>query len=279
MAVWCRIWLMAVKGERPGHMMTGSVALVLAALIGAWFGQLDKLAPFKEACRIGGVPLALLAGLWWAAFCGGAVRQNSPANALLVPGLNRAVRECAVLVWVGTMAAMLPLAYSHPDGAMVYPQFAIALTSVGLILSARKIGYAGLGALAVLYAIGHFSPPFSLLLAQTATVTLASVCAFAFAAWGLPRALPVAGDQHCAMGAKLRASRAQYDMVEWEKSRRGSGRNGALYTWLLARDCSANANPGDMMLHGLGPRTHRFFSLPFFCILLPVALLVKPVIS
>ncbi|UUZ50522.1 hypothetical protein LP420_12210 [Massilia sp. B-10] len=45
-----------------------------------------------------------------------------------MPGLNRAVRECAVLVWVVTMLALAPLAWSHPDGAMLFPQFALSLT-------------------------------------------------------------------------------------------------------------------------------------------------------
>lgn len=279
LALLGRIWFVATMGERRAVMLGGAAALFVVALIGAWIGQTDNLDLAKAGCRVGGTALAALAGLWWTTFCGGAARQNTPANARLVPGLNRAVRACAVLAWIMTMLALAPLAWSHPDGAMLFPQFALSLTGFGLYRAGRHDGFAVLAAIVLLYLFGSASQPLMLFLIHPAGVALVSLLALAYAAWALPRAFPVAGERHWNMRAKQERARAQNDLVEWDKAKRGRARRMPLYAWLLARDSRKGGNRIDLLLHGLGPGNHRFHVLvPVACCAL-LLLLARAVLA
>lgn len=261
LALWRRIWLMATLGERPGLILGGAAALLVTSALGAWLGQQDNLDPVRKACLLGGTPIAAIAGLLWTTFCGGAARQNNPANACLVPGLNRAVRQCVALVWVLTMLALLPLVWGHPDGAAVYPQFALALTGFGLYRAGREDGFAVLVAIILFYLFGSAWPSLTMLLVHPLGVAAASLLAIGYAAWALPRAFPVGGERHWKMCRKQQLARAQNDMVDWDKARRVRGRPMRLHAWVFARDIRHGARQADMLLHGLGPGNHRYHVL------------------
>lgn len=271
------LWTTALFGDRAGWVRLVSAVGLTLALVGAWLGTHSGDDPLLGAALCGGTLLALPAAYLWARFCDGAVLQNSPANARLVPGLNRGVRQCAVLGWVAAMACLLPLAYGHPDGAVLYPLAGIALVGLGLWRAGHVDGLTVMVAAPLFYAFGSMSASLMHALSQPLGMALSTLVCLAYGAWALPRAFPIAGERHWRMCGKQQVIMAMRDRASLDKMGRNSWASHRSYAWLLARDCRGPTHPADLLLHGLGPGNHRYWLALMLAYLMVLILLVKAV--
>lgn len=272
-AHWRRLAYLALTGDQPRAMWIFPTLLLLIAVLGFVFDGPTA----REAYQYGGAALAGMAGLLWVAFCSGAAMQNTPANAHLVPGLNRAVRTGAVVGWLLTMAAMLPLAYGDPDGALLLPLLGFAVSALGLSCAGRADALAVLIAAVLFYVVGTRSAPLMQAMSQPLAVALAMLASLGYGAWALPNAFPRAGERHWKSSARQRASHVGRELYQWNKSVHGGAGLRGQHGWLPLRDLPRGGAVGDMLLYGLGLR--RRYELP---VLLTgwvlILLMVKPVL-
>ncbi|MES2017787.1 MAG: hypothetical protein V4484_14950 [Pseudomonadota bacterium] len=140
LAVHRNIVRAAMFGERKGWLLGWTVIalllLVPAALFDFGGGKHPDWGKQSQLAFL----MAALALFWWLRFVPGAVRQNSPANARLVPGLNRSVRRTTMLFWCLTLAPMAWLAsrFTHPMLAFVV--FSMLITTLGMARGGRQAG-------------------------------------------------------------------------------------------------------------------------------------------
>jgi hypothetical protein len=278
-AHWRRLGYLAMTGEHPRQVGFVSALLLAVAMLGVAAGAKFGPDPVRSALQYGGMGLAALAAMLWLGFCSGAARQNTPANAHLVPGLNGALRTAAVTGWLVTMAAMLPFAFGHADGAMLFPLLGVALIGLGLHFGGRMDGFVVCIGVLLVYVVGSRFALLMQALSHPLGFVAAMLACLAYAAWALPRAFPRAGERHWKMRAVQRETNAVFDLAKWNKNRLGDGGAGQfMYRWLLTRDCRHGASVGDMLLHGLSPGNHRYRLLVTLVIWVALLLMVKPVL-
>ncbi|HEY0060554.1 MAG TPA: hypothetical protein VGC21_00455 [Telluria sp.] len=273
---WPRVGRAALDGESARSLFWVSALFLMIALVFFAAGWLIGPDGFRTGCQLGGAVLAFTAAWWWAAFISGAARQNSPANARLVPGLNRAVRQAVIAGWLATMTLMLPLAYGHPDGALLLPLLGLAISSLGLTLAGREDGSVVFTAVGLLYVFASVSDGLAAHLQRPAVLALLTLACLGYAAWALWHAFPAAGERHWDMRYKQRRLVAMLDLAEWDRFTRGNAGRNSLFARVLARDLRRSARPADMLLHGVGPRNHRFHLLGVMAGWAALLLCVRP---
>lgn len=270
-----RILYISLAGDRPRLMVWTTLLMLVVAIVGAVLGARIGLDKGRMAFQFGGTVLVPLAGTWWAAFCAGAARQNTPANARLVPGLNQVLRACALRVWLVVLAMVLPLAWSHPHGAILVPLFGFGFSGLGLFLTGRWDGLAVMLAAVLFYAFASMSASLMAILSHPAAVVLAMLACLAYARWALRAGLPTGGERHWANRRQQDQMKAMYEMKTWDQAVRHSGSRQRLFSRVLAGDLRGGRTV-DLLLHGLGPRAHRYLFAPSLAVWAVTIVLLKP---
>jgi hypothetical protein len=253
------IWRCAVYGERRAAVLVYSViALAMTGLFFAMMGTLASDRPLTYRIAFTATPMAMLAMFYWLRYVTGAVRQNSPANAHLVPSLCSSVRRTTVAAWCLTL---LPLAatvsyFAYPALALVAASMVVTL--LGMARGGRTAGTV-LYIVLVLGALQLSGEPKALAwLAQTPVVAALAVVSAGLAAYALRAIFPNAGDRHWRLLNAQSRQRISTDMTAtWEHNRRSPKRRW-LYAKLLKHDLRSGAAPEPLLLHALGPQNHRF---------------------
>lgn len=273
------VWSTAVLGARRSWVIGWSAVLLsLFVLAVLFFHIVGADQPDK---RVFGstIPLAMLALFYWVIYVPGAVRQNSPANARLVPGLHRAVRRTTVLAWCLTLAPLALLSSASERGALMFAALSLMVTSIGM---ARGGSATGAALFALLTMAIAFVPGKPALVAWLSTgPVLAALFVFGAAlAWeGLRSVFPFGGDRHWKLLPAQETQRASGSLQRLMLSRRFAGGRASLYGWLLRRDLRPSARPEHLLLHALGPGNHRFDFVGYLLPVLLLAVLAKLVLA
>lgn len=271
------IWRNAVLGERRNWAIGWAVvalALSAAALV------LALVFPGAPLARMQGwaLPLAALALFHWLRFIPGAVRQNSPANARLVPGLHQSVRRTVLLAWCLTMApmALVASAFAHP--LLGFVVLGVEVTAIGMARGGRAIGNVIYILIIVAQAFVIGSDSLLRSLASAPLLAVLVLMGLALAWDGLRSVFPAAGERHWRMLPAQARQRASTDLQQSLRLQRASGNAARLYALWLRRDLRPGAPDAPLLLHALGPYNHRFDVVVPLALALLVALLVKLVL-
>lgn len=272
------VWRNAVLGERRSWAIGWTiVALVLSALCVV----LSLVFPSAPITRIGAwtVPLAALALFHWLRFIPGAVRQNSPANARLVPGLHRSVRRTTVLAWCLTVAPMALLARAFERPLLGFVVLCLAVTAIGMARGGRAIG--NLIYILLIVAQGFVIGSAALLawLASAPVLTLLALLCAALARDAMRTVFPAGGEGHWKMLAAQAKQRVSTDLQQSMRLNRASGGSPSLYALWLRRDLRPGAPDAPLLLHALGPYNHRFDVLVPLALVLLLAVAVRLVLG
>lgn len=263
----CMVCLRALGQHQSARH--ANVLLLLFAMIGGTLGIIGgALRALKGAMTAydvlplaAGVPVAFVCTGVLLHFCANAGLQNSPANAVLVPRLNRLVRRTALLLWSGAMVGAILVAQVLPHGVLV-----VLGVHLYIVLMVRS-------------PMTHRLPIIIALVASIGTMDLAAlwqwleqpaVLALACAAglvlgWvALEHTFPRGGERHF---RELAAARKNDQLVRAPRELAGLNKKKArarpVYRRLLALDIAARDRV-NLMMHVLGPGNHRFdFVLPW----------------
>jgi hypothetical protein len=255
--VYGAIWRNAVLGERRGWAIGWTVAALSLSVLGAVLALVFPTSPMARAAAWR-LPLAALALFYWLRYVPGAVRQNSPANARLVPGLHRSVRRTSMLAWCLTMAPMALLAAAFERPWLGFVVFCVATTAIGLARGGRAIGSAIF--ILVTLAQGVVIGNDALVAWLSSTPVLAAMLLLCAAmAWDALRSVfPAGGEQHWKLLSSQARQRASTDLHLSMRLNRAGGGAARLYGFLLRRDLRPQASPRHLLLHALGPYNHRY---------------------
>ncbi|MES2317778.1 MAG: hypothetical protein V4631_09820 [Pseudomonadota bacterium] len=131
------IWCHAVYGDRKDWVTGWTFIALFATGISV---VLSLFSVFDSGRMVSPIPLAALAMFFWMRFVSGAVRQNTPANAQLVPGLHRNVRRVAVLAWCVTLAPVALVASAFTHASLMFLALTAIATAQGLARGGRPVG-------------------------------------------------------------------------------------------------------------------------------------------
>ena len=190
------MWRSAVTSS--GAPVWRPVELASAGLLGVLslaFLLFVKAAPSKVFAGAVLLPAGVLLLLFWIRFVNGVIGQNSPANAALVPRLNRRLRQTAALSWgitVLSAAAVMPWVQHGP--------LVVLVTAMGLLLIAMALGGQMTGAILVFLAgelaLAKGGAPLWNLMSLPA-VQFVMTLVLALVGWAvLHFVLPAAGERH-----------------------------------------------------------------------------------
>lgn len=262
-----RIWYGAVTSNTS--LPLRGIEMILLGLLAALFlaGTLYIEAPVGTvlACSVC-VPLAIAGAMLWMRYVAGAVRQNSPAHAALVPRLNRRLRQAAVLAFAAAMLPVLAGATAVPYGMGL-----VALCAAGLILFG--IGRGGVQQAMLVVGAGSMALVFSgptvwSFMLQPAVLAGCFLLIGLLGWYGLHAVFPAAGERHFRLFQLQHRSIAQgTSLKDYTKVQQSSGACRPLYRWMLARDI-AGGKAERLLLHAMGPGGHRHDWM------LPVAMLL-----
>ena len=251
------IWCTAIAGERPATAKIWFVLLMVLAL-GSGIGAAVFMPGDSTAWKVVVyVALSILAVCHWIRYVMGATRQNSPANAALVPNLYRSVRITTVLAWAVSLVPCALLASTLEHSAALFIAMAFELTALGLAFGGRKEG-AVLAPL-LISVVGfcqHFAVLRELVTGRTGLLVVAMLT-LALARHGLCAVFPRAGDRHWQLRRRQAQQSSYGDMVAVQRLSRTSGASRPIYAWQLRRDLQHPADRANLLLHALGPNTHR----------------------
>lgn len=273
------VWSNAVLGERRSWVIGWSALLLSLFVLAVLFFHIVSAGEPKTQVIGSTIPLALLALFYWLLYVPGAVRQNSPANARLVPGLHRAVRRSTVLAWCLTLAPLALFSSPLEHAPLMFAALSLMVTSIGM---ARGGSATGSAIFALLTLAMGFVPGRPALVAwlSTAPVLAALFLLGAVLAWeGLRTVFPFGGERHWKLLPAQEMQRASGDLQRVMLSRRLAGGRASLYGWLLRRDLRPSARPEHLLLHALGPGNHRFDFVRYLLPVLLLAILAKLVLA
>lgn len=267
LAPYVAVWRTAVSApggnDQPwlGVWFLGA-AIVVKCLI-LMFSPLPRSLSFGLAV---GFPLAVYASIMWLRFLRGAILQNTPANGMLVPGLIKRLRHTAIVVYAAGVACWMIIASVVPRGDTLMMFVCLAMTFAMLAFARPFVFYLGmiliwLGSMAEklfgLPDLGSAQAAHGLAYLLTALLT-----------WWAFRVAFSAGSQTASRhntGIRIVNALVQPAGKAFGVDRTVAGR---AYARLLRRDIAAG-KAGDLMLHALGPRNHRYdylWALPLFAV-------------
>lgn len=268
------VWRNAVLGERRNWAIGWTAVSLTLSALGAMLAFAFATSPMARMMAWT-LPLAALALFYWLRYIPGAVRQNSPANARLVPGLHRSVRRTTVLAWCLTMApmALLACAFERPLLGMVV--FCVAVTAIGMARGGRKIGTLIYLLVIVAQAVVIGSDPMLAWLSSAPVLAVLMLMCLAMAWDGLRTIFPAGGERHWKMLSAQARQRASADLHQSMRLKRAGGRSARLYALLLRHDLRPDASPRHLLLHALGPGNHRYDLVLPLAVALLLALAVR----
>lgn len=248
------------RNRRRGRFGKLLTALALAGAVAGVSASVHLLARTELglhkalALVVGGVLAAFAIGNLLNLLSAGAL-QNTPANAVLAPRLNRLVRRSVVLLWLAAMAAIALLSTAVPHGVLVPLAAHLFLLT---LMSLR--GYAAL-AWVLLYPLQALGDryPVSAFLETPAVLALCYTGALLLGWRVLNKAFPTGGDGHFALIKKTRmVDLSVRPMSDWTQHERTRKESRPFYARLLARDIEAR-RPARLLMHVFGPGCQRFY--------------------
>lgn len=256
------IWRHAVLAERRWAVLGWSgVALALCVLAGFVMAfqrqHAPQLAPYS-GLAISAAPLAALAMFLWLRYVSGAVRQNSPANAQLVPGLCHSVRRTTVVAWCLTLLPMAMLASGMQYLALAFLALCAMVTTLGMARGGRTIGTVMYILLILASLQVSSNPGLKLWMSQPPVLVVVAMLTMALGWDALRSVFPHGGERHWKLLRAQDKERVSTDPEGNLLHRRSSGHWRLLYAALLKNDLRPGARPEHLLLHALGPGNHRF---------------------
>ena len=271
------IFFAALLGERRQLVVGWTVTALLACVAGAGLVAMAKGS--AQAILTGIlVPLMALAAFLWLRYVPGAVRQNSPANARLVPHLHALVRRTAIGAWCAAMLPFVLYAAVADNGVPVLLGAAVAMTALGM----SRGGHASGTAIYILLIVGAtFGPANTVLaswLASPAVLAAMGGACLLFAWFALGKTFPAGGEGHFRLLKQQGRQQAGTALADLQKLRLSSGKAERLYGMMLRHDlCKARRE--NLLMHALGPSNHRFDFLAPLVVALAVILFAKAGLS
>ena len=271
-----RIWHDAVFDPEGDGMVAATTGMLLLASVASII-CVFKMTSIPVGLGYGaGVPLSMLGVFAWFRFMMGVASQNSPANACLVPSLNRRVRLTAALAWCVTMVPFAAVGYATPDGMVFVLAASVALISIALYCAGRTMFAVGAAAAFWIMLFGEGT----LFMAGSPHRTLVLpgllVLSLCFGAYALRAAFPAGGKRHWEMldnFAEIRNLNVFSISGQWQQA----GKRRRVHALIFRRDVAAPELRRHLLLHVLGPDSNRLaFALPFMLCLL-VLIVAKPV--
>jgi len=211
-----------------------------------------------------GAPVATYLSLVWMMYVGGAVLQNTPANAVLVPGLTRRVRQATVAMFVPTMLAWTLVAVALPHTGLIVLGAAYVLVCAAMTRGGRTEG-AALVIVAQIVMVAGGAPLAAWI--EHASVMAALALLIALLGWRTLVTILPGGSQRPSMrNQRARALRVNETSIKGGmRALKSSGGRRRLYRRLLAADIGAGI-PARLMLHALGPGNHRYDQAPIMAV-------------
>ena len=214
-----------------------------------------------------GVPLAAYATIMWLRFLRGAVLQNTPANGALVPGLTVRLRRTALLVYVACLAAWVMVASALPRSDRTILIVCLFMTGSMLAFARPRLFYSSLFAIWA-WSTGENMFDFPHILWPESTIGLNYVLVALLTWWAFGVTFSEGGNGNARRAVSIQIANSFGEPVGKVFHVQGMGA-GRRYARLLRGDI-AGGNPGDLMLHALGPRNHRYdflWALPLIAVL------------
>jgi hypothetical protein len=273
--VYYSVWRHAVLGGGMVSVRLWSWMAVLATCAGIplaiYFWNYGEHKATFLSCTL---PLAGLALFLWMRFVSGAVRQNTPANAQLVPGLHRTIRRVTMITWglMLVVAAVIAAAFEYP--MLMFVALAAVVTSQGLARGGRSVG--SVIYLVLVIAIANVAKHDDLLTALSTPTMLTALIVLnvILAREGLRTVFPAGGEGHWRL-LKNQVNNGGGMDAQQVTARKNRGWRARLYGTLLQRDLGAGAHPEHLLLHALGPNNHRLDFVAPLAALASCALVVK----
>lgn len=255
------VWRTALYKDRTG-MLGWVVILLLASVVGVLVGGFNLVSINRGitlASVLAGIsiPVNALMGLWWMCYVPGAVRQNSPENAQLVPRLHAAVRQTTVLAWFLSLVPLAMLASVVSNPVLAFISLSLFLTSAVLAAGGRVAGMFFNCVVSFAISAVAKSSLVVMLLSQPAVLAAGVLVSFAYGWWALQAVFPAGGDKHFGLLIKQARGQAGTNLADLQRLKHRSGARHRLYALMLRYDL-ARGRRDDLLLHALGPHNHRF---------------------
>lgn len=241
--VWCVCALLAIGGGMLAYHADGGA-----------------LEPRHTLLLI--LPWFMLGVLYWLDLVAGAVRQDTPANARLVPRLRIRAMQLVGLVWI-LFTLLITLALSDGFG---HPALWGAAASAWLLgASMVRVGLQhGMLLMFVSFGVLLLPRPAMLMLQELAATPAGSaVCGLwiVFLAWFGKRALFPSGDRHFDQRSAVDKG------VRQAQGTHAANPRSSLYTMELGRVSRTRSSAGELVLHALGPGAHWSVSAQMLALL------------
>lgn len=271
------IWRHAVFGDRRQVVMAWTYIALACFALSAMVMMFAKLSGPGERSvfRVVGIAPAALGIFYWMRYVSGAVGQNTPANARLVPGLCASVRRTAIGAWFLTLLSMALLAASFDYPLPAFIGLSVMVTALGMSRGGRPFGTVVYILLTLIAVIGTDQTSLKTWLSSAPVAGVLGLLSVAFAWNALHNIFPAGGERHWKMLPEQDKQRASGDLHRTMHVNRSSGRRAWVYPILLKHDLRPGAATRHLLLHALGPANHRFdFVMPTLFVA-AVALLVR----
>jgi hypothetical protein len=257
--------------ESLNQATRGFYWVLLGVIVAICGGMAFMMHSVKGGFLAAAIFAATLAMVWVWMLLKSVVSQNTPANARLVPGMNRVLRQILVGMWL--LCAFGTAAYAMTLGKPAVLGFALGLPLFIIVSLALRYTWARFVLVPMFYApvvFPGFAPTVRALLIQNEqpwwpiTFLLLTLIVGKFA---LARLLPQAGDAHWTWHQCLQKKlAAQRNMTLAAKDFDSMGaRLGAKLAWnynsALAQDCRARADGQKLLTYALGPQLHWTMAL------------------
>ncbi|QNA88004.1 hypothetical protein G4G28_05040 [Massilia sp. Dwa41.01b] len=254
---YAMLWRAALAiSHRRTNLMLGCMGLVLGATV-ATLVMLKNGNPVTALAYALRAVYVVLAFGWLMYFVPGAMKLNTPANAILVPRMRRRLRELTVLVWVSAIVLSTLMTIGTPM------RVSYVFLGTGFWLAAMALGRSGnfwgkcLLFVLPLFPILHSSipPDWRALLVTAPVLAVATMLMLALAAYTLETMFPNGGDRHYRLQAEQKLMTDQMSMDGQFRQARTPRLGLWAYQAVLRRDI-AGRRDGALLMHVLGPATH-----------------------
>lgn len=255
------IWRNAVA---PRMLRKVFVAVCAAMAIGA--GMLvyqnsgGRLLP-RDTLLVS-LPWFFLGMLYWLDLVSGAVRQDTPANARLVPRLRRRAMQLVGSCWL-VFVLLITLALGSAFGNPVLWAAAAAgwLLGSAMVRTGFQSGMVFMSLPFMLMLLPHEAIPAVRYFAGTAAGITACALWIGLVAWLGARTLFPRGDRHFDQRVVVEKG------VRQSQGTHTANMRSSLYATDLARASRTRTSAGELVLHALGPGAHWSVSAKMFAML------------
>jgi hypothetical protein len=251
------VWRAALATRHPyAHVWVSVSALLFALFVGAlvFVKSGDMLETLVYGLRAASV-LLMLGVLMY--FIPGAIKLNTPANAVLVPRVRCRARQLTVLVWAcaTVLGAMLTLGTRIP-AHLAFFGIGLGLISQGMARSGHRAGAWLQFLLTILFVMLPAIPAqWMALLAMPPVLVVLTMLMLALGAYTLDMMFAQGGERHFSLRKAQKQATGQVGKEGQFKAAHVPRVGAWLYGAALRRDV-ARRHGGALLMHVLGPAVH-----------------------